>query len=81
MGLYRSILEFANYFINVSYIKALNIIVIPIPTSSQKTFLKAFLKKGSFTMISSHFSGVKAFALSEEKLLVGSMLFDEEKLD
>ena len=44
-------------------------------------FLKAFLKKGSFTMISSHFSGVKAFALSEEKLLVGSMLFDEEKLE
>ena len=38
------------------------------------------LKKHAFTMISSHFEGLKAYALSTNGIMNASMLFDEENL-
>jgi DNA mismatch repair protein MutS2 len=42
--------------------------------------VKELLKKGSFALISSHFHGLKAYALSNRNLVSASMLFDESKL-
>jgi DNA mismatch repair protein MutS2 len=38
------------------------------------------LKKHAFTLVSSHFEGLKAYALSHEEITNASMVFDEEKL-
>jgi len=38
------------------------------------------LKKHAFTLVSSHFEGLKAYALSHEEITNASMIFDEEKL-
>jgi len=38
------------------------------------------IKKHAFTLVSSHFEGLKAYALSHEEITNASMVFDEEKL-
>ncbi len=42
--------------------------------------IEEFLNKRVFAMVSSHFPGVKEYAFSNDHLILGSMLFDEEKL-
>lgn len=42
--------------------------------------IEEFLKKNSFALISSHFSSVKEYAMLQENIVLGSMLFDEKKL-
>lgn len=42
--------------------------------------IKELLKIGCFALVSSHFNGLKAFALKEKRLASASMLFDESKL-
>jgi len=43
--------------------------------------ISALLKKHAFTLISSHYEGIKALALSKEGLINASMLFNEETLE
>src|SRR5574344_263556 len=38
------------------------------------------IKKHAYTLVSSHFEGLKAYALSHEEITNASMVFDEEKL-
>jgi DNA mismatch repair protein MutS2 len=38
------------------------------------------IKKHAFTLVSSHFEGLKAYALSHEEITNASMVFDEQKL-
>lgn len=42
--------------------------------------MKFLLRKHALTMISSHFEGLKTYALSHEEVTNASMMFDEEKL-
>ena len=42
--------------------------------------MRFLLRKHSLTMISSHFEGLKTYALSHEEVTNASMMFDEEKL-
>jgi DNA mismatch repair protein MutS2 len=42
--------------------------------------IKFLLSKHCFTLVSSHFEGLKAYALSEPSIVNASMLFDAEKL-
>jgi DNA mismatch repair protein MutS2 len=42
--------------------------------------IKFLLDKHCFTLVSSHFEGLKAYALSEPRIVNASMLFDSEKL-
>ncbi len=44
------------------------------------SIMKFLLRKHSLTMISSHFEGLKTYALSHEEVTNASMMFDEEKL-
>ena len=44
------------------------------------SLIKAIKNKGALTMISSHFNGVKEYAFNTNGILIGSMLFDEEKI-
>lgn len=43
--------------------------------------VSSLLKKHAFTLVSSHFEGLKAFALSEKGLTNASMLFNEDTLE
>lgn len=42
--------------------------------------VKCLLDKGCFALVSSHFNGLKAYALQEKRIVSASMLFDQEKL-
>jgi DNA mismatch repair protein MutS2 len=42
--------------------------------------IKFLLDKHCFTLVSSHFEGLKAYALSEPRIVNASMLFNAEKL-
>lgn len=42
--------------------------------------IEYLIKKHAFTLVSSHFEGLKAYALSHEEITNASMIFDEEKL-
>lgn len=44
------------------------------------SILTYLLKRHSFTMVSSHFEGLKAFALREKHVLNASMVFDQKNL-
>lgn len=44
------------------------------------SLIKHIKSVGSLTMISSHFNGVKEYAFNTNGILIGSMLFDEEKI-
>lgn len=44
------------------------------------SIMKFLLRKHALTMISSHFDGLKTYALSHEEVTNASMMFDEDKL-